>query len=188
MDDNPYQPDASGLDNAESSEEKPAGSVLRDKARNAFRISTVIFFFAAIFNYAFFDYSYIAGRYANDLVALLRGVNVVAVLLLFTGLFSFAFTVLDRTVQRISRVAMKEDSMAWITIFRYSLLRLPYFAVGGSVLWCVWVIVFYAFDARDMMTATVFSVLGNLLAAAWYLPMLREMFIAWYSTCELKAD
>lgn len=172
MSENPY----------ESPKAPPAAVVaesrLRKQARLAFRLSALVLFLPAIYNYCVLvsrDVAPLPDYLANFARTVsIAAFAVAALLISFLG-----FPALE-LIARLLRIvfARGADRNAWDEILYRSLNRTIYLAVPGAVLWAIWVVGFY--ELRWSYHAIVISwavgVPAHLLAACWYVPLIYQWF------------
>ena len=89
----------------------------------------------------------------------------------------FAMPVLEWIVSVLHGLFSKRPTkQMWIEVFHRSLKPVFIYGLLGGLLWGYWVFAFYQLGADFYSLSVPVAILGNLLGAAWYVPM----FMRWY--------
>lgn len=162
--------------NPYSSPEEFAATTQSDAwtALRGYRLALLILAIPTALNYLFWDRENLAGRFAGDLVALCRTVNITLLVTAFAALFLIGLPLLRLGLKVLLPLFPVPE---WEVTANEGLSRLPIFAALGSALWVVWSIGFYVLQLRGMAFSTTLALLGHLLAVFWYFPI----FSGWYA-------
>lgn len=147
------------------------------KGRSSFRMAVLIFAVPALVNYFLWDRQNLASRYATDIVLLLRGGNLFLIALLFLLIWFLALPLLNFLLSLLPPVRREKES--WDLSWGEALKRLPTLSMLGAGLWICWCIAFYVLESRGFFVMKVFAIMGHLLAAAWYVPLLLTLRRIW---------
>ncbi len=170
MTENPYQsPEFGG-------QAVVAEARLRTQARRSFRLSAMVLFLPAVYNFWAFDARVITPL-PVDLANLCRTANILGCVIV-GGLIWFLGVPCLEAIARLLRIvfARGADGTAWDEVLYRSLNRTEYLAIPGAVLWTIWVFGIYQTHSDFYTISWTVGVAAHLLAACWYLPLIH----GWY--------
>lgn len=153
-----------------------APTTLQVQATRSFRAMAFVLLLPAIFNYWEFD-AHVVSRLPGLLAGNCRSANVLGFVVGVALVWFFAMPALE-TLARFVRIifAGGTDRAAWQEILYRSLNRALYLAVGGAVLWGIWVFGFYEMKSDFQTISWAVGVPAHVLAACWYVPLIGR----WY--------
>jgi hypothetical protein len=158
---------------------------LRKRARRAFRVATLVLLIPAVYNYWAFDAHAIASSgLPSELASVYRTIDILGFVVGGTLIWLLGVPILE-AIARLLRVlfANGTDRAAWQDILYRSLNWAAFLAIPGAALWAIWVFGFYQMKVDFYAISWAVGVPAHLLAACWYLPLIR----GWYRLATSRA-
>lgn len=156
---------------------------LQVQATRWFRALVLVLLLPAVYNYWEFD-AYVVSHFPKQIAGNPRSANVLGLVIGVALLWFFGMPTLE-TLARFVRIVFAggTDQAAWQEVLYRSLKRALYLAVGGAVLWSIWVFGFYEMKSDFYAISWAVGVPAHVLGACWYVPLIHR----WYRLAASKA-
>ena len=171
MNTNPYE--------SPQSEDSPRPSAIdqRVRARRDARVALLILLVPAFYNFVCFNFSFDASRIGFSVRNVYQLANGVGFIAGAVAIWILALPVLEFLTGGFHAVFGRNSKLDdWKTALYRILRRAPIFAVGGAILWAIWVGAFYQLGIGFYTVSVPIGVAAHVLAAGLYLPL----FYRWY--------